>query len=358
MTGQRTFWVAITLFAGGLLVIPAGVAHADEGGDVVTAPRGTPYGSRCHTHCHPSGPVGYDHHDGYGCTPCGHHGYRGSSWGHIRYHLTGKELVRRMHLQHYFLRRYPFRRGVTRRFSSLTPERAAGINRHGVVRVDDVRRATDLERAGINRHGVVFVDAQQPPRGGDPRPDPIDYLNRGMARFHHGMYKQAAVDFDAALAGSDDLAPARYGRMLCAVIAGKWDAVADQLAHLARQGELRAEDRLLVNAVFRKASAYPSILDGLRGYVRFKGGASASLVAAWAHVAVGRTDEAKPFLRRFRRANPKHAALPILEKAAGVSAPKPAATPTPAKEEPVRPTAPALRPVSPFTPPLADSKAG
>lgn len=369
--GQRTFvgtsiWRGALLLVAGALLLP-GTAHAGDG-DIVTAPRGAAFGSGC-APCYGGGSTCVDV-----CSPCGSsghagHAHRGSgtSWGVLRRHLTGKERIRARYLNYYFLRRHPFRQGRTRRFSRIRTgqisEQRAGINRHGVVRVDDVVRTTSP--AGINRHGIVYVHAVEKREEGAAI-DPIDYLNRGMAHFYWGMYKEAGQDFDAALAG-EELAPARIGRMLCAIIKSDWNRAASEMNRLVAAGELRADDRLLVAETFRKSVAFPSIIEGLEGVTRYGGGGAPHLVAAWALTTTGRGSEAASYLERARDkfgSSPAFLALERLHQPA--AAPKPAPTKvTPAPERvtpepmlPVRPTLPGMQPPPSFSPPLADRTAG
>lgn len=240
--------------------------------------------------------------DGHECVPCGHHGPRvtgcdvlparscdlvpvhgcrlergparwrrapGTSWSVIRSRLRGGEYVRRHYIRGYFLRRY----GVL----------FADAGQYGVA---------DDEGDG----GWLLADGRE--EGAAPV-DAIDRLNRGMARFHHADYAQARADFGAVLAQRPDLAAARVGRALTAVIAADWPAAAADLGRLAQAGELRPDDRLLLAEAFADPSAPRALLDGTRAWLRVRpGDGDAELVAGWLLTLLDETDAARAHLER------------------------------------------------------------
>ncbi|MGE0191464.1 MAG: hypothetical protein AB7T63_05410 [Planctomycetota bacterium] len=233
------------------------------------------------------------------CAPCGstvawRRGYGrtyGTPWLVIRDRLDGRAYIRRSFLRGYFLRRY------------------------GVVFADGghfAQPAEDGVGAWIDADG--FGDAAQEPV------DAIDRLNRGFARFHHGDYEGARADFGVVASTRSDLPAARVGRALTSMIAADWSAAARDLDALARSGELRAGDRLLVEEAFADPTRVTSLVDAAETWLRLRAGdRAAQLATGWLLGLLGEDDAARTHLERAADGAARRALLGAPQAPAGAA---------------------------------------
>lgn len=267
----------------------------------------------CSPRAHRRGSCGTGRHHGCApstCSPCGpavawRPGYArsyGTSWLDIRDRLEGRAYIRRSFLRGYFLRRY------------------------GVVFADGGHFA----QPGEDSVGAwVYADGLD--EGKEPV-DAIDRLNRGFARFHHGDYEGARADFGIVASTRADLPAARVGRALTSMIAADWSAAARDLDALAARGELRADDRLLVEEAFADPTRVTSLVDAAETWLRLRAGdRAAHLATGWLLGLLGEDDAARSHLQRASEGAARRALL---------GAPKMPARTAPADVQDARPPAP------------------
>ena len=230
----------------------------------------------CAPRAHRRGACTTSHHHGCApssCSPCGstvawRTGYRrsyGTSWLTIRDRLDGRAYIRRSFLRGYFLRRY------------------------GVVFADGghfAQPGDDAVGAWVYADGID-QDATEPV-------DAIDRLNRGFARFHHGDYEGARADFGVVASTRADMPAARVGRALTSMISADWSAAARDLDALAARGELRPDDRLLVEEAFADPARVTSLVDAAETWLRLRAGdRAAHLATGWLLGLLGEEDAAR-----------------------------------------------------------------
>ncbi len=258
--------------------------------------------------CEPYGPRHRGHHDhhhhhrgGSRWASCGpllrpsggcYRSYGGTPWSTIRHHLSGAALIRYNYIRGYFLRRYGTFIADGGHFGRPDAE-GGGIWVAADPFVDPIEDDAVLAAAD-------GTPAAKPAVGDPPRNpvDPIDRLNRGIARFHHGLYDDARADFGAVASARPDLPAALVGRTFTSIVAADWIAARRDLNRLAEAGELRADDRLVVEEVFAEPERVASMRGAAETWLRLRPtDASARLVTGWLLMLLGEEEAARSHLR-------------------------------------------------------------
>lgn len=293
---RSTRWTWILAAAGLLLMLGTGpgTAGADEWGCECRPSRCAPCGDVDPCHTYPS------------------HAYRprayGGSWAVLRRYLTPTgSALRYFYVRSYFLRRYPhlFARGE--------PPKGTVIEREHFVHAD--------------------YDVAATPR------TPLQNLNYGMWQLHLGDYKAARATFRRVPQTSKVHAQASYGALMSAISSSRWDAAADDLAHLARIGALDAKARLEAEGLFGEKGKLANIMATVREHVRWRfEDAPAQLVGGWLYAVQGNARLARIYLAKAQAGLDAHPAVRTL--LAGLDAkPAPKAPEQPESEAPSPPRA-------------------
>lgn len=134
-----------------------------------------------------------------------------------------------------------------------------------------------------------------------------DRLALGMERFYRGAFEEAAADFGAACRLDPDEPRALAGRLMTALMRGETDEAVDALRRLDAQGEVRATDRLVLEACMDRPERFLDVRDAMTTATRWQFHRVEPLVvAAWANVTTGETATARGQLRAALRFAPSH----------------------------------------------------
>jgi len=221
---------------------------------------------------------------GCGCRPSRYVG--GSSWAQLRRYLPTSHSIREFYVRNYFLRRYPY-------------VFADGETRPGITDAED----TETKVLGDGKEPHELTERER--------------LNLGMRSYLIGRYTESREHFDAVLAATPKHAIANYGRLMTSVGKSDWKNGSAALAKLAEIGELRKEDKLVVDGVFGDPKKFDAILNGLKTHTRWSpNDGGAHVVAAWLYGARGDENRAALHLKKAVSWNPSHAAIKVLQGAA------------------------------------------